>query len=145
MLWVLIRIASNEYPQHRFLLRTGKNYLWIITKYPPYVFYWPPVSTLRMISFLFNNYYWIKRINGNLLFPPCLRHIMSAALISNYATFLHLTKVITVHPTFWQLVRKIKTRNQCCFILYRRRILAKVSLSNFTSTGCLILEITESE
>ena len=30
---------------------------------------------------------------------------------------LHLTKIITVHPIFWQLVRKIKTRNQC-FLFY---------------------------
>ena len=29
--------------------------------------------------------------------------------------YLHLTKVITVHPTFWQLVRKIKTRNHFLF------------------------------
>ena len=43
MLWVLIRIASpsdsNEYPQHMFLWRTIENYLLIITKYPPYLFY----------------------------------------------------------------------------------------------------------
>ena len=38
-----------------------------------------------------------------------------------------------------------KNRKSMLFILYRRRILAKVSLSNFTSTGCLSLEITESE
>ena len=34
-----------------------------------------------------------------------------------------------------------KNMKSMVFILYRRRILAKVSSSNFTSTGCLILEI----
>ena len=53
MLWVLITIAccgyslelpqrggSNEYPQHMFLWRNKQNYPLIITKYPPYLFYW---------------------------------------------------------------------------------------------------------
>ena len=40
---------------------------------------------------------------------------------------IHLTKVITVHPIFWQLVLKIKTRNQW-FLFYT----AKTSSSNFT-------------
>ena len=30
---------SNEYPQHKFLWRTDKNYLSVITKCPPYLFY----------------------------------------------------------------------------------------------------------
>ena len=36
-----------------------------------------------------------------------------------YRFHIHLTKFITVHPTFWQLVRKIKTRNQC-FLFYTK-------------------------
>ena len=33
ILWVLIRGASNEYPQHMFLWRNKKKYSRIITKY----------------------------------------------------------------------------------------------------------------
>ena len=45
MLWVLIRIDSNEYPQHMFLYDPqhmflyDENYPLIIIKYPPYLFY----------------------------------------------------------------------------------------------------------
>ena len=38
-----------------------------------------------------------------------------------------------------------KNKKSMVFILYKRRVLAKVSSSNFTSTGCLILEMAESE
>ena len=38
-----------------------------------------------------------------------------------------------------------KNKKSMGFILYRRGILAKVSSSNVTSTGCLILEMEESE
>ena len=34
-------------------------------------------------------------------------------------TYIHLTKVITVHPTFWQLLWKIKTRPQW-FLFYTK-------------------------
>ena len=30
---------TNEYPQHTFLRRTDENYLSIIIKYPPYLFF----------------------------------------------------------------------------------------------------------
>ena len=40
MLWVLIRIDSNEYPQRIFLWRNRENYPLIITEYPLYLFYW---------------------------------------------------------------------------------------------------------
>ena len=42
MLWIESpqRGDSNEYPQHTFLWRTGKNYPSIIIKYPPYLLFW---------------------------------------------------------------------------------------------------------
>ena len=43
MLWVLIRIASNEHPQHMFLWRNKQNDPLIIIKFPPYpcyLFHW---------------------------------------------------------------------------------------------------------
>ena len=42
MLWVESprRGDSYEYPQHTFLWRTDKKYSLIITKYPPYLFYY---------------------------------------------------------------------------------------------------------
>ena len=61
---------------------------------------------------------------------------------------VHLTKVTTVHPTFWQLVRKIKTRNQrfFFFLFYTKETSLPNSLQcNFISTGCLILEMDESK
>ena len=45
--------------------------------------------------------------------------LMTQFLFVNNMQILHLTKVITVHPTFWQLVWKIKTR-QSIVLLYTK-------------------------
>ena len=55
---------------------------------------------------------------------------------------VHLTKAITVHPT---ASSENKNKKSMVFILYKRSVIAKISSSNFTPTGCLILEMAESE